>query len=210
MLKHKAIRYILFFFALLAAISGNAASYAETSALNTGKWVKIKVEDTGIYQISAATLSGWGFSDISKVKIFGYGGAMISEIMGNGYIDDLPQVPVMRSGNRILFYAQSNVSWTETSGKIRFQQQQNPYATAGYYFITDRNDIDVAEMQTTAKAEKASDKVITNTLARIYHEKSLPPQEPPAAHCSARISALRAHKVFSSTCPASSATPTRW
>lgn len=133
MLKHKAIRYILFFFALLAAISGNAASYAETSALNTGKWVKIKVEDTGIYQISAATLSGWGFSDISKVKIFGYGGAMISEIMGNGYIDDLPQVPVMRSGNRILFYAQSNVSWTETSGKIRFQQQQNPYATAGYY-----------------------------------------------------------------------------
>lgn len=118
-------------------------------------------------------MSGWGFSDISKVKIFGYGGAMISEIMGNGYIDDLPQVPVMRSGNRILFYAQSNVSWTETSGKIRFQQQQNPYATAGYYFITDRNDIDVAEMQTTAKAEKASDKVITNTLARIYHEKEL-------------------------------------
>lgn len=173
MLKHKAIQYILFFFVLLATISGNAASYAETSALNTGKWVKIKVEDTGIYQISAATLSGWGFSDISKVKIFGYGGAMISEIMGNGYIDDLPQVPVMRSGNRILFYAQSNVSWTETSGKIRYQQQQNPYATAGYYFITDRNDIDVAEMQTTAKAEKASDKVITNTLARIYHEKEL-------------------------------------
>ena len=113
MLKYKTIRYILFFFALLAAISGNAASYAETSALNTGKWVKIKVEDTGIYQISAATLSGWGFSDISKVKIFGYGGAMISEIMGNGYIDDLPQVPVMRSGNRILFYAQSNVSWMD-------------------------------------------------------------------------------------------------
>ena len=55
MLKHKAIRYILLFFALLAAISGNAASYAKTSALNTGKWVKIKVEDTGIYQISAAT-----------------------------------------------------------------------------------------------------------------------------------------------------------
>ena len=100
MLKHKAIRYILFFFALLAAISGNAASYAKTSALNTGKWVKIKVEDTGIYQISAATLSGWGFSDISKVKIFGYGGAMISEIMGNGYIDDLPQVPVMRSDRK--------------------------------------------------------------------------------------------------------------
>lgn len=110
MLKHKAIRYILFFFALLAAISGNAASYAKTSALNTGKWVKIKVEDTGIYQISAATLSGWGFSDISKVKIFGYGGAMISEIMGNGYIDDLPQVldalgqqnHVLRSKQRVV------------------------------------------------------------------------------------------------------------
>ena len=43
MLKHKAIRYILFFFALHAAISGNAASYAETSNLNTGKRVKIKL-----------------------------------------------------------------------------------------------------------------------------------------------------------------------
>lgn len=175
MLKHKYIQYALLIVAMLQCLaSAHAATYAESSVLSTGKWVKVKVDDTGLYQITASTLSSWGFSDITKVKVFGYGGAMISEVMGDGYVDDLPQVPVMRSGNKIIFYAQGNVSWTEQTGALRYQQLQNPYATAGYYFITDRSDIDPIEIATTGSAEKASgEKVITTTLARLYHEREL-------------------------------------
>ncbi len=175
MLNNKTLRYIILALAAIftAANASAAATYAESSVLSSGKWVKIKVEESGIYQISKSTLAGWGFNDISKVKIFGYGGAMISEIMGNGYVDDLPQVPTLVSGSKILFYAQSNVSWTESTGRLRYQQQQNPYASAGYYFVTDRDDISVAEMATTAEAAAASDKVITTTTARLFHEQEL-------------------------------------
>ena len=174
MLKFRFIRYIVFTVAALTAtLAAKAATYAESSVLSSGKWVKVKVEDTGIYQITASTISGWGFSDISKVKVFGYGGAMISEVMGDGYVDDLPQVPVLRQNNKILFYAQSNVSWTSGSGKLLYQQVQNPYASAGYYFITDRDDIEATDFQTTGANEKAGDKVITQTVARQYHEREL-------------------------------------
>ncbi len=175
MLKNKTLRYIFLALAAIftAANASAAATYAESSVLSSGKWVKIKVEESGIYQISKSTLSNWGFSDINKVKVFGYGGAMISEIMGNGYVDDLPQVPVLVSGSKILFYAQSNVSWTESTSGLRFQQQQNPYATAGYYFITDRDDITVAQMATTAEATAASNKVITTSVSRLCHEQEL-------------------------------------
>lgn len=161
--------------ALIAtAAASQAADYAASSVLSSGKWVKIKVDDTGIYQLTQSTLSGWGFNDISKVKIFGYGGAAISEKMGDGYVDDLPQVPVLRQGNKILFYAQGNVSWQRTTnGQLRYQQSQHPYATAAYYFVTDRDDISVEELQQTAAAAESGDKLITTFTERLYHENDI-------------------------------------
>ena len=81
---------------LLQPLSGMAANhdYAAESVLASGKWVKIHVEESGVYQLTRTALSRLGFSDMAKVKIYGYGGAMISETMGDGYIDDLPHLPV--------------------------------------------------------------------------------------------------------------------
>lgn len=122
--------------AILVAVSFSAASaeYASESVLATGRWVKVKVTESGLYQLTRSTLSGWGFSDISKVKVYGYGGAMISEKMGDGYVDDLPQVPVYRNDSKIIFYAQGLVSWKDnTSRGVAYHHVLNPYANEGYY-----------------------------------------------------------------------------
>lgn len=174
-MKPKYLRYIMLLFALTAPILRSLAAeavYASQSMLSSGNWVKIKVTETGIHELSASQLSSWGFNDISKVKVFGYGGAMISEKMGDGYIDDLPQVPCLRTGNRLLFYAQSNISWKSQSGNVRYVQTQNPYSTAGYYFLTDRDDIETAEIATTGIATDEGRR-ITSFIDRTYYEKEL-------------------------------------
>ncbi len=127
-------------FALYSSVNAHAFStthYADSSKLATGKWVKIKVTKSGMHAITSADAQKWGFSDISKLHIFGFGGAPISEKLTEDLPDDLPQIPVVRSGGKIIFYAQGPTTWKNVDGKVNFTPVQHPYATAGYYFVTD-------------------------------------------------------------------------
>lgn len=158
---------------LLQPLSGMAANhdYAAESVLASGKWVKIHVEESGVYQLTRTALSRLGFSDMAKVKIYGYGGAMISETMGDGYIDDLPQLPVYNDGDKIVFYAQGPVSW-EYSGASMVRHERNPYSVAGYYFITENEGENV--IQTTGEPSAGNGRpLITTTVATFLHENEL-------------------------------------
>ena len=55
--------------------------YADTSALSTGRWVRVSVPTTGMYRLTASTLRRWGFSDPSKVRVYGYGGTRITDVL---------------------------------------------------------------------------------------------------------------------------------
>ena len=157
---------------LLSAISSMAADgYADKSVLASGKWVKIKVDESGMYQLSRSTLSGMGFSDISKVKIYGYGGAMISERMGDGYVDDLPQIPVYNDGSKIVFYAQGPVSWEDSGNSIvPVEHVRNPYSVSGYYFVTE-NDNENEFISTGEAVTDSGMPLITTTIATALHEE---------------------------------------
>lgn len=48
----------------------------------------------------------------SAVTVFGYGGAMLPETFSENDIDDLNQLPVIRTDSKILFYAQGPTSWS--------------------------------------------------------------------------------------------------
>lgn len=67
---------LIFFTSRIQALT--ADNYATESMLSKGNWAKIKVSESSIHAISQSELSKWGFKDINKVKIFGYGGAPIS------------------------------------------------------------------------------------------------------------------------------------
>ena len=134
------IVYLLFFIYLVYPFSlwGNGDRYAENSVLSEGRWVKIKVNETGVYKLTAADLKKMGFSDISKVGVFGYGGNMLSEDFSkNDYIDDLPEVATWKGdGDFILFYAKGTIRWDYRS----FTHEQNPYSSSGYYFLRETNE----------------------------------------------------------------------
>ena len=147
--------------------------YAETSKLASGKWVKIAVVESGIYQITADDIRSWGLgSDLSQIHVFGYGGKPLSEIMrGDNYADDLPQVPIVRSGDRILFYAQSHISWRHKGSTLDQLQVQHPYAISGCYLVTNDsrfNDIAIEKATNTPAGD-----VVTTYTERLYHEQEI-------------------------------------
>ena len=147
--------------------------YAPTSKLAEGQWVKIAVQESGICQITAADVSNWGLgSDLSQIHIFGYGGAPLSEVMlGDNYFDDLPQVPVVRSGDRILFYAQGSTTWKRKNNIIPYVQVQHPYANMGCYLVTNSalyDDIDITLADNTPTGPLKS-----TYIERLYHEQDI-------------------------------------
>ena len=51
-------------------------TYADQSILSSGKWVKIRVSESGVCRMSFEQLSEAGLNP-SQVRVFGYGGAML-------------------------------------------------------------------------------------------------------------------------------------
>ena len=133
--------------ALLASPSPVSNSrYTRTSMLSSGKWVKIRVKESGVYKISSRMLRSMGFNDPQAVRLFGYGGAVLPETNLHNLTDDLPEQPLWLVGNDLLFYAQGPVGWKRTTKG--FEQSVNTYSDYGYYFLTDRNDGDKAQFGT--------------------------------------------------------------
>lgn len=110
--------------------------YAPTSVLGSGKWVKISVAESGMHCIPAAKLKDWGFSDPTKVCVYGYGGAMLSDLLAEStVIDDLPAVASTVTPAGLVFYAEGPRQIIADRNDA--SHQINPYSNFGYYFLTD-------------------------------------------------------------------------
>lgn len=130
------ISFILFL-ALWASPTVSAlplSHYTENSALSQGRWMKIRVDADGMYRIPTSTLRSWGFKDLSRVRVFGYGGRRISNVLSEAdYIDDLPQAPCELTDRGLVFYGVGGGSWKTVQNFKHFEQ--NPYSSYGYYFV---------------------------------------------------------------------------
>ena len=114
--------------------------YAEHSVLREGNWAKIRVSESGFYHLSDALIKKAGFSDASRVKIYGYGGALQPEKLTADYLtntDDLQEVPTCTIGGKRVFYAVGPVNW---DNKESLARTRNPYSDYGYYFLTEADD----------------------------------------------------------------------
>ena len=107
--------------------------YAAHSILSEGRWAKIRVSETGICELTADVIRKAGFTDLSKVHLYGYGGNLVPETLTPEYLmefDDLKPVETAIVNGKRLFYAKGPV---EYAGITRIR---NPYSNYGYYFIT--------------------------------------------------------------------------
>ena len=128
---------------LLIALGTTAKAqgrYAEHSVLREGNWAKISVAESGFYGLTDELVRKAGFSDASKVKIYGYGGALQPERLTGDYLsatDDLKELPTCTMNGKRVFYGVGPVNWYNKESLAR---TRNPYADYGYYFLTESED----------------------------------------------------------------------
>jgi hypothetical protein len=130
--------------ALLCASYASAydvSKYATQSKLATGKWVKITIPENGIYELTYDELRAMGFSSPSNVRLYGYGGYRISEILNGNSVDDLTPVPVKRTNNKMVFYGKGSINFTIAgyNSTPHYVREFNPYSQVGCYFLTEES-----------------------------------------------------------------------
>lgn len=151
--------FILVLVNLLAFVSfsevyGSLHSYQEVSVLDKGGFVKIRIKDSGVYKLTYEDLSAMGLNP-QKVKIYGYGGALLNQSFLQPKIDDLPELAihmetgadgVFNAGDYVLFYAQGVNSWNYDTNRALYTHTLNHYSNYGYYFVTS-GDSDVRRIE---------------------------------------------------------------
>ncbi len=148
-----------------------AHSYATSSALAKGRWVKISVGHTGMQFISNSILGSIGF-DKDKVRVFGYGGREIDGTSEKD-IDDLSQIPIIKTGSGILFYGVDNISLRKaTDNRIIYEHSRTRYADKSCYFLTDTESaLQVVPIVKSKPA--ASGKEVSSFKEVILHESEM-------------------------------------
>lgn len=143
-------------------------TYTRTSALASGRWVKISVSTTGMHFIPASQIRSWGFSGVESVAVYGYGGGRIPDLLNSStYIDDLPKVQSVTTSDGIYFFAKGPVIWTRRSDG-KFVHSLNPFSIVGYYFLS---DADPTPRTIPGEGEaRLSDNAATTHTAMMYHE----------------------------------------
>lgn len=140
------------------------------SRLQSGRWVKLRVSDNGIHMITHARLKSMGFNAPEKVRLYGYGGHILSESDIDSWIDDLCEVPLCREDDRLLFYAYGTVRWSLQDDNT-FTHTNNPYSEHGYYFLTEGEPVASSSFEGNSHAAyNEGDKPITTTPAYALHE----------------------------------------
>lgn len=182
-MQHKSLIITVLATAMLGCLgfSSHALSsdfFPQESVLSKGHWVKIRVSETGMQQISHQQLRDWGFSDPSKVTVFGCGAAVYQrDIIDNTLGGDLPQQPVVYLDDKIVFFGESDVrtafKFFSTNIKCGSQPIRNTASDAGYYFITDSQPI--ADPQEIAISSIGSSEINYHLCMQFYEEEQTNP-----------------------------------
>ena len=153
--------------------SRSTERYARQSVLHTGRWIKISVPAEGIYQLTHTQLSNMGFKDPARVKLFGYGGTLLPEVLpfadGQLPTDDLQEVPLFRRSDAVLFFSHGVERWEWDTRRKAWQHVPNLYTTESYYFLTE-GDAPLALSQDEVKAAIATDTTLCSGRALREHD----------------------------------------
>ena len=149
--------------------------FTTESKLASGKWVKIRVNETGVHEISAQQLAEMGFGDISTVKIFGHGGTVLSEVLSESQPDDLVQIPAWATNGKVIFYAHgaTTVTANTSSGNPYHTIDVNPYDSHGYYFVTDSDKYSALNITADESTANETTETVETSYDYIVHNKDV-------------------------------------
>ncbi|WP_231372678.1 type IX secretion system sortase PorU [Aureivirga sp. CE67] len=132
-------------------------SNTSNSVLANGNWYKFAIDTSGVFKLDKGFIEGLGINlsgvDPKNIRIYGNGGNMLPNTVGDFRHDDLQENAIFVSGENdgvfnnedyVLFYAQGPHNWKHTEiaeteeneAFISSNHKQNIYSDFAYYFIT--------------------------------------------------------------------------
>lgn len=156
-----------------AAAFGLPADYfASSSRLATpGRWVKVKVTETGMHRISYDQLREWGFPNPEAVNVYGFSGLELAENdFHAGQPDDLPPVATIRDNDNLVFYAEGGLRVSVKDSR-EVKDYRNHYSDYTILFLSDVALSDPAELPVKEYVEQ--NVIRTTHYSFDYHEPEL-------------------------------------
>ncbi len=150
---------------------------SENSVLSQGKWLKLRIKETGIYKLMYNELAGMGLNP-NEIRVFGNGGKTIPvmnnqqlnyELVENAIWFEMGVDGVFNEGDFVLFYGEGPVTWSYDEVNEIFVHQLHVYDEYSYYFITSGpgsgKQISIIEAPA-----KIPDNIINDYDVYFYHE----------------------------------------
>ncbi len=177
----KLISFTIEFTEIQTKIEKKTKSYTNESMLNSGKWLKIKIAQDGIYKLTYSELIDWGISKPENVSIFGYGGGMLPTMNNEFCYDDLIENAIwmengsdgiFNEGDYILFYAKGPTQWKYDTLAGRFVHSLHLFSDFSYYYVTSDKGSGKKILTANSTTETATNNVSSfNDYA--FHEKEI-------------------------------------
>jgi len=128
--------------------------FASSSILSQGKWFKFAVSNSGIYKFTYQQIIDMGFTDVSNIGIFGFGG-LLPQNSNEHFYDDLPERPcflmdqnndgIFNQGDYLLFYAEGADNYYYPNLNSTVRHEKHYYSDKAYYFVSDRGSLKQAQ-----------------------------------------------------------------
>jgi hypothetical protein len=146
------------------------------SVLGSGRWIKIKTKNKGIYKITYDQLKTWGYTNPEQVSIYGNGGYLLPVLNKDLKYDDLNAYPIWKGKDNtnkdcIFFYSTGNIELNQDAQTGVISHQQNYYSSDTYFYLTDQGT--QLLIGKSAIITEASGKQVTSFPNYAFAEKEL-------------------------------------
>ena len=158
----RILLYIIIMASFLPAVE------AQGSALGSGRWWRLTVEQEGLYRLTTAEVPGLAGASVDSIGVYGAGGGMLpllnSEVSTDGLqplaidVVDADGNGVFGDGDAVLFFGEGAGQWYWSQADSRWEYEQHAYATTNHYFLTTscRERLRIATAATVAATEEES------------------------------------------------------
>lgn len=144
-LYHSASILLLFsLFAILPASALPSSYFASESKLAQGKWVKIKVTEQGMQQLTFDELRAMGFENPERVAVFGYPSWTLGSYLFDSTLpEDFPQVATAIYGDKLVFFGEgcthkyAKAQYIGSTLYYAIGIKRNLSGNESFYFLTD-------------------------------------------------------------------------
>lgn len=184
-LQTKLQRIVTSIAALAVSLIASALppDYFTTESLtSSGKWMKVAVKESGIYELTFEELREMGFSNPEEVGIYGYDTWQMPEdftdISGNARIPEQAKaIPAIHKSDKLIFYAHgveniTTVKTTGSFGSVAFDRTgRNVYSSYIWYLVGEKG---FTQMAPSSNEADISDAVpLSYGIDYFYHENPL-------------------------------------